>query len=174
MFNAPYPVRYSNRIKPYGAQYTLHILTFRCRFNRQYIINVEQYDHYVFGIKFHLKAHKDSPNKYNLLSGINDSFRVLSSVVRGMKYFEEKFPLASFAFFGAELEGEPTGNTKRFRVYRPIMENFFLYDDFEHRLLLEESFYLMLNMKHRDQNPALFPYIVDTFKEMIGKQDEER
>jgi hypothetical protein len=172
MFDESYPVRYSNRIKPYGAQYTLHILTFRCRFNWQYIIHVEQYDHYVFGVKFHLKAHKDSDRKYNLLSGLNDPFRVLSTVVRSMKYFSEKFPLASFAFFGAELEGESVDNTKRFRVYRPVMENFFLYDDFEHRLLLQESFYLMLNIQHRDQNPDLFPYIVTTFRALIGKPEE--
>ncbi|HPH19731.1 MAG TPA: hypothetical protein PLE32_13170, partial [Haliscomenobacter sp.] len=61
---------------------------------------------------------------------------------------------------------------KRFRVYRPIMENFFPLEHYEHQILLQESFYLMLNIQHRDQNPALFPYIVDNFKIVIGKPDE--
>jgi len=174
MFDQSYPVRYATRSHPMGAAYTLHLLTFRCRFNRQYIIHVEQYDHQVFGVKFHLKDHSDSPRKYNILTGINDPFRVLATIVQGMKVFEKKFPQASFAFFGAELEGEPLENTKRFRVYRPIMENFFPTELYEHQIILNESFYLMLNLAHQDQNPALFPYIVDTFKEMIGKQDEER
>ena len=173
MFDNPYPVRYSNSIKPYGASYTLHILTFRCRFNRQYIIHVEQYDHLVFGVKFHLKDHRDSPRKYNLLSRLNDPFRILSTIVHAMKHFERKYPLATFAYFGAELEGEAIENTKRFRVYRPIMENFFPIELFEHQLLLEESFYLMLNIEHRDQNPELFPYIVDSFKLLIGKPEEQ-
>lgn len=172
MFDSGYSVRYASRSQPFGASYTLHILTFRCRFNRQYIIHVEQYENQVFGVKFHLKDHRDSPRKYNLLTGINDPFRVLSTVVVAMQYFEKRFPLASFAFFGAELEKEPIENTKRFRVYRPIMENFFPLEEYEHQILLQESFYLMLNIQHRDQNPDLFPYIVTTFKALIGKPEE--
>lgn len=172
MFDQSYPVRYATRSNPMGAPYTLHLLTFRCRFNRQYIIQVEQYEYHVFGVKFFLKDHRDSPRKYNLLTGINDPFRVLGTIVRGMKVFEKKFPGASFAFFGAELEGEEIENTKRFRVYRPIMENFFPSKLYEHQIILEESFYLMLNIAYRDQNPELYPYVVDTFKAMLNKPNE--
>ena len=171
MFDSPYPIRYSNKVSLPGAPYILHILTFRCRMNRQYIIHVEQYAHHVFAVKFFLKSHRDSERKYNLLSGLNDPFRVLSTIMNTMKYFEERFPLASFAFFGSELEGEAIENTKRFRVYVPISENFFATDKYEHLFLVEESFYLILNIEHKKQNKNLYPYIVDTFKIMIGKQE---
>lgn len=172
MFDSAYKVRYANKIKYPDAPYILHILTFRCRFNRQYIIHVEQYDHHVFGVKFHLKSHKDSDRKYNLLTGFNDPFRILATIVHAMKDFTKQFPLASFAFFGAELEGESLHNTKRFKVYVPIMEYFFSVDQYYHQMLEEESFYIMINIEHDQQNPTLYSYIVETFKKTIGKQEE--
>ena len=90
-----------------------------------------------------------------------------------MKDFANQFPLASFAFFGAELDGESTVNTKRFRVYVPIMEYFFSLDKYDHQLLEEESFYIMINIEHDRQNPKLYPYVVDTFKQVIGKPDKQ-
>lgn len=172
MFDSVYKVRYANKIKHPTGQYILHILTFRCRFNQQYIIHVEQYDHHVFGVKFHLKSHRDSDRKYSLLTGFNDPFRILATIVHAMKDFANQFPLASFVFFGAELEGESTVNTKRFRVYVPIMEYFFPLDKYDHQLLEEESFYIMINVEHNQQNPKLYPYIVDTFNLVIGKPDK--
>lgn len=173
MFDSAYPVRYAMHSHMPGVPpFIEHILTFRCRFNRQYIIRVEEYEHLVFGVKFHLKDHRDSAKRYNLLTGLDDAPRVLSTVIHAMNFFKEKHPMASFVFFGAELEGESTANTKRFRIYMPIMKNFFGSDLYDHRLLLKESFYAMINIEHRDQNDALVPYIVETFKQVVGKPDE--
>lgn len=172
MFDASYPVRYIHHTTLPGSPYTDHLLTFTCRFNHQYLIYVEEYAHLVFGVKFHLKAHQDSDRKYSLMTKFNDTPRVLATIVQAMKLFEIKYPLATFAFFGAEQEGEPVANTKRFRVYKPIMENFFNEAKFDHQYLEAESFYLILKKEHDQQNPALYTYILDQFKVIIGKQEE--
>lgn len=172
MFDTSYPVRYIHHTTLPGSPYTDHLLTFTCRFNHQYLIHVEEYAHLVFGVKFHLKAHQDSDRKYSLMTKFNDTPRVLATIVQAMKLFEVKHPLATFAFFGAEQEGEPVANTKRFRVYKPIMENFFNEAKFDRQYLEAESFYLILNKEHDQQNPALYTYTLDQFKVIIGKQEE--
>lgn len=172
MFDTSYPVRYIHHTTLPGSLYTDHLLTFTCRFNHQYLIHVEEYAHLVFGVKFHLKAHQDSDRRYSLMTKFNDTPRVLATIVQAMKLFEVKHPLATFAFFGAELEGEPVANTKRFRVYKPIMENFFNEVKYDHQYLEAESFYLILNKDHKQQNPNLYPYILETFKKVIGKPEE--
>ena len=172
MFDTSYPVRYIHHTTLPGAPYTDHLLTFTCRFNHQYLIHVEEYAHLVFGVKFHLKAHQDSNRRYSLMTKFNDTPRVLATIVQAMKLFEVKHHLATFAFFGAELEGESADNTKRFRVYKPIMENFFNDAKYDHQFLASESFYLILNRAHEQQNTALYPYILDQFKALVKKPEE--
>ena len=150
---------------------TDHLLTFTCNRNHQYLVHVEQYDHLVFAIKFYLKAHQLSPRRFNLMTKFNDAPRILSTILQIVKSFEEKFPLASFAFLGAEQDGESsTYNTKRFRIYKPIMENLFSVSKFDHQYTEAESFYLMLNREHDQRNKYLYPYIGQVFKNLAQKE----
>ncbi len=69
MFDASYPFRYIMSEHEEGELYQLvHKFTFRGPRNQLYIVIVEQYPLDVFALKFHLKCHSRSPNKYQLLT----------------------------------------------------------------------------------------------------------
>lgn len=166
MFRNPYAFRYCNKTKTEEGGFVVieHKLTFFCRFNHQYIVNVEEYPHEVFVVKFHLKSHSDSERRYQLLTEAHDPFRVIGTVLHIMLYFYKKYPYASFGFIGSPLEMEGKTNTKRFRVYRQIMANYFSPVDFQHYLYAAASAYLMLNRHSQEEN--LLPQIEQMFSKI--------
>lgn len=80
----------------------------------------------------------------------------------------------SFGFIGANLVTENTNNTKRFRIYRQVMENFFSPLYFSHYSLQQESAYLILNNNTLKEHPHFFEEIKNTYIEFyqVNKTDE--
>lgn len=155
MFDSSYKFRYCNYQDIKQGQYNVrkHILTFSCKKKIQYIVHVEEYPHYTYGVKFYLKNHRLSRRKYNLLTNLHDPLSVIGTCVEIMLYFYAKNSFASFAFIGANSLKEHTGkNTKRFRIYRRIMENSFSPFTFSHRTYEDKSAYLLLNKDNVEQN----------------------
>lgn len=159
MFDSFYRFRYCTHTKPKG-QYNVitHILTFNCSRNQQYIVNVEEYPHSMYAIKFHLKNHKLSKNKYKFITGLNDQIKIFSTCVEIMLYFYSKNHYASFAIIGESSLNENTRyNTKRFRVYKRILENLFSPFTFLHFSFPNESAYMLVNKeKQVDNLPHFF------------------
>jgi len=123
-----------------------HKLTFSCKKNQRYIVNVEEYLHDIYIIKFHLKSHSDSEDKYRILTHFNDAAKIISTCTEIMISFYKNNDKASFGFIGAQFVGdEDQSNTKRFRVYRRVMENLFSPVKFSHYSIPEKSAYLLLN-----------------------------
>jgi hypothetical protein len=129
-----------------------HKYAFKTRLNKRYIVNVEEYQHKLFVIKFYLKSHEHSKNKYNLLANNGDAFRILSTCVNIILHTLAKTPTASFGFIGEHSIGEEKNNTQRFRIYKRVTENYFPADKFEHALNVENSSYLILNKKNKTEN----------------------
>jgi len=92
-----------------------------------------------------------------MLTNLKQATRVIRTCIEIMLYFiDKKNPWASFIFIGAQLQEESTKNTKRFRVYKMIMENFFSPTEFDHYLHEENSIYIILNkLKIEDAPNAL-------------------
>lgn len=70
-----------------------------------------------------------------------------------MGYKLKENPNASFGFTGAPLESEideKSKPTKRFRVYKRIMENLFSPERFAHYQLEQSSIYLLINRNLQD------------------------
>lgn len=148
MFDSHYQFRYVNHnlrdIK--GQLVKEHKLTFSCKNKQKYIVNVEQYNHYIYAIKFFAKSHRLSENKYRLLTNLYDAPAVIMTCVRIMIYFYKRNPYSSFIFVGENgLKENDKNNTKRFKVYKRIMETFFSPVTFAHYTYTEKSAYLMLN-----------------------------
>ena len=174
MFNSSYEFRYCNHNNIKKGQYNVreHILTFSCKKANQYIVHVEEYPHFIYVIKFHLKSHRLSEKKYNLQTNLHDPLTVIGTCVEIMLYFYKKNPFASFAFIGANsLNEENVKNTKRFKVYRRIMENAFSPFTFNHLIYEDESAYVLLNKDNIEDN--LFEKVEEIFKEcyLIDKND---
>lgn len=94
-----------------------------------------------------------------------------------MLYFiAEKNPWASFGFIGEQLQTEDSSkNTKRFRVYKCVMENFFSPLNFTHYIKEESSMYLILNNLNLKDNPNVLSQIekmIVEYYEIEGKKNE--
>jgi hypothetical protein len=149
MFNEPYSYRLATKysLVHNGIKFEQQKFTFRCRHNQVYIVNLEKYESDFYVIKFYLKKHKLSPSKYSLLSGLQDMPRVMATCLKIMIDTYTKQPYASFGFIGANSLGEAENDTKRFKIYRRIMESFFSPVNFTHYAYTEKSAYLLLNKK---------------------------
>ena len=135
---------------------TRYLYHFKNRFNHTYIVEIEEYRYSTYAIKFYLKNHANSPNRYNLLTGEGDAFRILSTCVNIIASILSEEESASFGFIGVptfeEKEKQIEANNKRFRVYRQITQNRFSTDRFKHVTNVEKSTYVILNKRNKEPN----------------------
>lgn len=129
-----------------------------------YWVWVEVYKHDIYAVKFHLKAHRNSPRKYSILTGLNEPRPIVNTCVSIMLEIASTNPRASFGFIGAAIEGEHEANTKRFRFYRRIMATYFSKEQFKHFGDMERSTYVLVRRAELDSNPMLIEEIQEGFK----------
>lgn len=139
--------------------------------NQWYWVWVEVYEHNFYAVKFHLKVHRNSPDKYSLMTGLNEARPVINTCIAIMKEIGEKDSHASFGFIGANMHNESTYSTKRFRIYSIMMATCFTEDVFEHFVLMKKSAYLLMRKTEMEQHPMLLTEINAQFKEMYDYFD---
>jgi hypothetical protein len=142
-----YKFVYATNHKERKGEYEVlnHILTFDCRFNHHYIVNVEEYPNDIYVIKFHLKSHSLSDEKYSLTTGFNDMGRIVATCLNIMVWFlNTRNEKASFGFIGASSKDEK-GISKRFKIYAHLMKNVFTPLKFVHYQFEAKNAYLLLN-----------------------------
>ena len=66
------------------------------------------------------------------------------------KDIQKNNDLASFGFIGANDLGEGKDNTKRYRVYKKIVKEFFSSENYYHVRSDENSLYLILNKQNKN------------------------
>jgi len=86
-----YPYRFVQRIDEQAAslnsflKYKL-LYTFKSPKSHQwYWVWVEVYERNLYAVKFHLKAHRQSPDKYSLMTGLNEARPYMYSYYAGNK-----------------------------------------------------------------------------------------
>ena len=167
-----YPYRFVKKIdEPWdGPQgFLLYKLLYSFKSNKShqtYWVWVEVYSQHFYAVKFHLKAHRDSDKKYNILTGLNEPRECIQTCMAIMKEVSGKDDKASFGFIGANSIGESELETKRFRVYSRYMQTYFNSEEFEHHYNLMKSAYLIICKQQLKDNPNLINDIVDGFKEL--------
>jgi hypothetical protein len=115
-----------------------YIFSFIGKNKERYLVYVEEYPFKLLGVKFFLKKHKLSPNKYKLLSGHQDVGGVVNTCIQIMLDFYRKDDEYSFGFIGVNLVNE-SGTSKRFRIYSLLMANKFSPVNFIHSTNLENN-----------------------------------
>lgn len=152
---------FSNKLKPYSyyacgkhtqgwnnLQLYFRVYRFKTAGGKDYLVYAEFYAHEVVAVKFCLRSMKsDAKHRFKFRTNDFDAFRVLATVIAIANEIYLAHPLTSFVFLGANDEGEPTSNTKRFRVYRKYAETFFSPDVFIHQYNKTYSSYFLLNRK---------------------------
>lgn len=133
--------------------------------NEIYWVWVECYDLHMYAVKFHLKRHRNSPNKYSVMTGLGEPRRIINTCVAIMLEIAKEDPRSSFGFIGSNMEGEGICNTKRFRIYKILMLTYFSDRFFQHKTNYEKSAYLLIRKSELANNPHLMDDIESFFTE---------
>lgn len=149
----------------------LHIYRFTGKENGKYIVHVEEYEDEVFVVKFYMKRHKRSPDKYRLLSHMRDMQGIVRTCIEIMLEVYRKRPFASFGFLGMPNSDEARGNTQRYRIYKYVMQNFFPPTVFRHYPLDTHSAYLMLNVNSLASLDAISERFAEWYPGLMEPED---
>ena len=167
---AHYPYKFVQKIEepwdgPQGFLLYKLLYSFKSPKTHQvYWVLIEVYKYHFYAIKFHLKAHRDSERKYNVMTGLNEARQCVQTCMVIMHEVAASDERSSFGFIGANAIGESELETKRFRVYSRYMQTYFSKDKFEHHYNLNKSAYIILRRKELSANPELLSEIVKGFK----------
>jgi len=131
--------------------------------NLRYLVRVEKYRHKVYVIKFYLKNNRHSREKYNLLTNTFEPRRIIYTCINILKEIFFDDPESSFAFIATNSPDEEVSNTKRYRVYKTIVNTQFGIDTFDHFYYQDKSAYLLLRKSELKKNPGLLDKIEREF-----------
>lgn len=155
MFLSSYPFCKVNHSKPkqIGKDKLIeYVYSFRGKTNKRYIVIVEEYEHFVFIVKFCTQERKSYSDRFNHLTCLNECSRVLTTIGKIVKEIYEKNPYASFGFIGSNLPAETKDNTKRFRLYAKVINQVISPILFEHKQSKKNSAYILINRENHEPN----------------------
>ncbi len=145
-----------------------------------YHVHVEMHPNHFYGIKFHLREHKNLKHKYNITTNLNEVRPIIFTCIKILLDINERDKRSSFGFIGSNtlftvkrscgnvlnINNEESMNcTARYRVYKRILLTFFTDEIFSHVQNEEHSAYLMVRRSMLDDNPSLIEDINDYFSE---------
>lgn len=131
------------------------------RFNTHqypYLVEIERYPFHIYAIKFYRRNHKNSKQRYNILSNENKCSRIVGTCFSIFMDIYSKNPYASFGFVGSQTVDnlgnfiEETNETKRFKVYRQAVRNYFGDQTFTHFTDPTNSVYLAVSNANANIN----------------------
>lgn len=112
--------------------------------NLEYIVLIERYNNNVYAVKFYLKKDKKNKRKYQTLTRSNEPRTIIMSVMKIMMTYAKEHPDSSFIFIGTNGPDESKANTKRFRVYRHLVNTYISQEQFTHLQDEQNSIYMLL------------------------------
>ena len=173
----PYPIRSTGKKKGNGNLPTLTYI-FKDWKDRKFIVEVECYKCYgktLYAIKFYPHSHRESDNKYRILTKFGQPGRLIGTCIDLIKKLYAGDPTASFGFIGVNSIGEQKANTKRFRVYSQAISNKIGAVNFIHKNYPEQSLYVLINRREIDEDPDFVLHIEEVIKPIISDhfKDEE-
>lgn len=168
----------------------VELYRFKNDFKDIYIVEIFHYEFNVYAVKFYLKNHRDSKNRYNICykkefkmrfgfqTGNANFIKVLNTILSIIVEISKKDRLASFGFMGAPKESEANpeinsaninpdctvANTKRYKVYHLYTRKYFNPTDFEYIDSSTSSILLLRNNKNKEAltKEVAENYILDT------------
>lgn len=115
------------------------------RSHQTYFVWVDRCVNNIYVVKFHLKSHRLSPRKYNILTNLREPRNVLYTCVNILiNEIYAKDKTASFGLVAANLEGETPKNTKRLRFYERFIASVIGTEEFKHYKYEEKSAYIIV------------------------------
>lgn len=142
--------------------------------NYPYLVEVEQYPHNIYVLKFYRRIHKGNKERFNLLTNEGRCSRIVGTCFSIFMDIYKKNPLASFGFIGSYTIDKKTGNvepkssTKRFKIYSLAVISYFGEETFTHFQNPANSVYLAISnkniavMKIADEANKILESLLDT------------
>ncbi len=164
MFISSFPYQKINHITKVVGEDKLieYVYSFRGKTGKRYLIIVEEYTYFIFIVKFCLQERKYHPDRFNVLTNLNECSRVITTIGKLITELYQKNPFASFGFIGSNLPEEEKSNTKRYRLYSLVVSQLISPVKFEHRRSNKHSAYLLINKDN--QEPNLLSKIEEMFE----------
>jgi hypothetical protein len=169
VFDSAFEYEFVQNEKPADGDLFQLCKLYRCKgekSNQVYLIRSEQYDFNLYSIKFHLKNHSQSEDKFKLRTNLFEVQPLIRTCLNLLLDVFRNEPYASFIIIGESDKEETRLNTIRFRVYRRVLESFFSPVEFEHRVWEGLSAYVMLNRNY-PQKQELLNYIDDKLQDVL-------
>lgn len=144
----------------------VHVFKFKSDENR-YLVTLEEYQHNLYVLHYCLEEHMDNTDKFNELTNTGPvrARKIIATCVQIGLSMYEKNPLASFAFIASlttkELDKKNFTIPKRLSVNRYFALSFPESKNFTHSYSDAQNFYLMLNKRYEQQEPAAMSKIMD-------------
>lgn len=157
-----------------GGSYHLSIRTYQYRFkstrsNHTYIVRAECFPEHVYCLKFFDKAHRNSDNKFSLLTNTFEPRTIFYTLYHIMLDVLNRDPLASFFFIGAADDQDEIGlATRRYRIYRKFTSSVVSEKRFEHFRVNDTSLYILVNKAATDDPSSLALQITNEVKKAFN------
>lgn len=177
---------FSEKLKPYSwykcgrediswneYQFERFIYRFDTRLGEKYLVYAEFFKYEVVALKFFLRRMKSNRNKFKFRTHKGDAFRILATVLDIAYSISLSHPHVSFAFIGENDKGETRNYTKRFKVYERYAKAFFSPDNFDHRINVQLSSYLLLNKKSAiiEKEEEVYHMFSELYAMVVAQED---
>lgn len=124
--------------------------------NQWYLLRVEEYHHELFAVKFYLKNPRKADDRFRINTEYNESQPIIRICLNAMLDVYQKHPMASFIIVGMNgLNEKSMHKTKRYKLYKKVIYNFFSTVEFEFHEYPNKSTLLMLNRQYQFRQDAM-------------------
>ncbi len=151
----PYPIKFIQRKQKWfkSPHISRYIFTFISSTKKlQFVIEIDEFEHNFYALKFYPKHLKKSADRYNLITNNGDVIRILLSCASSIPIILEKNKLASFGFVGSRTRSKKNRSfsesfyqNKRYRIYSTLIQEVIGNKFFDHFEFNNLSAYLLLN-----------------------------
>jgi uncharacterized protein YxeA len=139
-----------------NRKYVVHLMIYSFKTDLYpYLLEVEEYPHNIYAFKFYRRSNKGNKQRFNLLTNEGKCARIVGTCFSVFLDIYNKNPLASFGFVCSNTIDKTSGKseskeeTKRFRIYRQAVYNYFGEETFTHFADPQHSVYLAISNKNK-------------------------
>ena len=174
MFDTAYQF-YGNH-KKVDDNLVIYLFRFRPHKNRIILVEVEYHKgHPIAIIKFYEKRFKNSPERFNVLTGGGKFLPILRTCINIMLHLYQSNPYLSFGFCGAptpkEVRDKETANSQRFRIYKYAMACLFSNLEFQHLAVDSFNLYFLMNRNYCSTEPQRETQLLQQIKNVYPGED---
>jgi len=134
-----------------GFYVKTHLFKFKAK-NKLYIVHLDEFDSNIFILKFYLKSHSQSEDKFKLLTNERVPRKIVNTCISICLDVFKKNDKATFGFVGEqtlnEKEQQKKVKTKRYTFYMTLVLSYITDNEFLHYNDDDNSTYALISKKN--------------------------